>query len=272
MGLTSTSVNKHFEDNATFCAIFYGAQGSGKTLLAASAQKHPALASLAFVDADPGLASIVGDNSSEIQRLDFTVVKDLVGLPLYLKRTLPGVKTVVFDTISALGSIRLNELQGDSEVQDFRYYRTLTGNIERIIANLREAGYSVILTAGVQDETVMVDGNARLIKRRGDATPALWKRISHNVDHIWHTYLSPDGSYNLMVRPSFPPSGGEIVAKTRNERFNQLLKPLERPQRPGIIEIGRVGESTEKYPNLKTFYDLFLQAVGETDNGASSTD
>ncbi len=261
MPLTNKPVNDYIRDNPTFSVLLYGSQGSGKTILAASAQQHPLLANLAFVDADPGLLSIVGEDSKDIHQIDFTQVKDLKDVAGYLKRALPDVKTVVFDTISALASIRLGELQGENEVSDWRHYMTLTGNLDRIVNSLRSAGYNIIMTAGVKDETVQVQGSSRMVRRRPDLSPELNRRLEHFADYIWHTYVSPDQSYNLLIRPMMPASGGVIDAKTRNETFNQLLKPLERPQIPGVIQIGKVGDDINKYPNMVTFFDLFSQAI-----------
>jgi hypothetical protein len=85
--------------------------------------------------------------------------------------------------------------------------------------------------------------------------------LEHFADYIWHTYVSSDQSYNLLIRPMMPASGGVVDAKTRNEEFNKLLKPLERKEIPGVIQIGKVGDDISKYPNMVTFFDLFSQAI-----------
>lgn len=265
MPATSRSANEYIEESKTFCLLLYGNPGTGKTLLTASAQQNPKLANLGYVAADPGLFTIAGKNLDGVQIIDFTAVKDLKELPQFLKRSHPTVKTLVIDSISALASERMDELQGESDVVDWRYYGTIIGNLERIVHNLRGSGYNVIMTAGMKDQTRIeqTDKGQKIIfeKRRTDLSPGLDKRISHFVDFIWHTYLSPDGSYNILIRPNFPVGGGEILAKTRNESFNAKLKKFERPNLPGIIQIGKMGEDTNKFPNLNTFYNLYLEAL-----------
>ena len=106
MPLKQNTVDKYFEENRTFCGLFYGGPGVGKTLLAASAQKHDELKNVAFVDADPGLVSVVGYDPN-IVKIRFDQVKELASLPRFLKSELPQVRTVVFDTITAVTGKRL---------------------------------------------------------------------------------------------------------------------------------------------------------------------
>lgn len=261
MPLTNQTIPDYFKTPKVFTLLLYGDYGTGKTIFAASGQEHTGLANLAFIASDPGTASIASNKSENIYQIDFNVVKDLTNLPGYLRSTLPHVKTVVFDSIAALGALRLVELEGSAQVTDLRNYGELLKNITRILTDLRESGYNIIMTAGVKDEGVTVDMKFRPTFRRPNCTPGLWNMLSYFSGNIWHTYLSADQSYNLLIRPSFSANGMATAAKSRNEKYNALLKPLERANYPGVIQIGKVGESSDKYPKLDKLYELYLESL-----------
>lgn len=270
MPLSNGTVNTFFKENRTWCSLFYGAAGTGKTILAASGQHHKELANVGFIDADPGLVSIVGYDEN-IQKIGFDQVRELLSLPRYLKQMLPDVHTVVFDTITAVAGKRLTELseqgfssgkrgQDELQIQD---YKVVTGNIEKLIATMRSAGYSVIMTAGVKDEYNME--TQKLIVRRPDLPPELSRRMAHIADHIWHFHITADQSFNILYQPITTADGGKIEAKTRNPLFVSNLHKLDRQGIPNNIVIGKVNDDKNKYPDLATFYDLLLKAI---DNGS----
>lgn len=222
---------------------------------------------MAFVDADPGLVSVVGYDPN-IVKISFDQVKELASLPRFLKSELPQVRTVVFDTITAVAGKRLGELseqgytggkRGQDEIQ-IQDYKVVTGNIEKLISTMRSAGYSVIMTAGVKDE--YNQETHKLIERRPDLPPELSRRMAHVADHIWYLYMSNDASYNMLYKPMVTADGGVIQAKTRNFIFNDLMqKKYERQYVKNTIQIGAVGEDMSKYPNLGNFYGLLLEAI-----------
>lgn len=263
MGIKTTTVTSHFINDRSLCAMLYGLPGSGKTLLTASAQLHPLLGDLAYVDADPDGLLTIANYSDKIQKVSYDSLKDLISLPAYLTSKYPTVHTVVFDTLTAVKSLRLAEIaekRGDIDKSQIQDYGVMGNNIEKIVTDLRSAGYSVLFTAGVKDE----EKDGRFIKRRPDLPPALNMRMEHVVSFMWHLYKASDGSYNLLYLDQT--NERPIDIKTRNVGFINRMKALDKQGNAGIIKIGQVGDDPAKYPNLKTFYDLLLETLGDTND------
>lgn len=262
MPLKGTNTNDYVAEDATFSLLLYGSYGSGKTLLTASAQQHPALRDLVYIDADPGLSSIEGLAGIEnTNRIGFGNVSDLQLLPSYIKQNYPTTSTVVFDSITELVNIRLMELWGDRTDTDWRDYLTTKKNIMKILTNLRGAGYNIIMTATDRDETELIDKKPVLRKRRPDLPEKLFKQIAAFVDFMWHTYRTTDGAYNLLYMPLYQAGGAEFVAKTRKPSFVAQLEKIKRTDVKATIKIGQAGDDSKSYPNLSTLYTLYQSVL-----------
>lgn len=258
MPIGSVEITQHFSQDQAFCALFYGLPGSGKTLLAGSAQYHPALADVAFVDADlDGLLSIAGIEG--IHKISYDNLKDLITLPSYLHKNLPSVKTVVFDTMTSVKARRLAEIaekRGDIDKSQLQDYNVMGNNIEKIVSDLRGAGYSVIFTTGSKDEYSKA---GTFVKRCPDLPPALRLRMEHIASFIWHLYKGQDNTYNLVYLDS--EGGLPLDIKTRNLNFVEKLHKLDREGMPGTIQIGATGDPMSGFPNLATFYSLLTSTL-----------
>lgn len=265
MALKHEELNDYNIGEEGISFLLYGRPGSGKTTLTASAQKHPALANLAYISSDKGLISIT-QQFSNIVNITFDGVKDLLKLPAYIVSVLKAnnIHTVVIDSLTSLNNERLSELNGESDKIDFRNYGYSATNIEKIIHDLRSAGINVIMTAGEKDEYDTIDGKQVFKRRRPDMPPSLNNRAEYIADFIWNLFQAPDGSFNMVYQPQLVTgSVAPMDIKTRGAKFSAELDKLKKAGQQKIIQIGQVGsdpfDANKKYSDLSTFYDLLLK-------------
>lgn len=272
MPLVGETVQEYLSD-ATFSCLLYGAYGSGKTNLTASAQLNADLKDLLFVDVDPGLRTVAGAEEVDLMhRVHFDTIRELEGLSAYIKKNYPTTKTVVFDSVTEFVNLRLAEFwsnrKPDAEGRipiDFRDYFSTGNELMKVLTNLRGAGYNIILTAMAKDEfETGADKKPVFKRRRPDLPPRIFQVVAAFVDYMWHTYKSVDGTYNLLYQPFYTLSGAETVAKTRSLAYGAKLDKLQRKGMPGAIQIGEQGiNPIGKYPNLNTLYNLYKETLVE---------
>lgn len=207
--------------------LLYGDTGSGKTLNAASAARHPDLRPVLFLNFDDGMASITHiDGLHEVKITSINEMLAVVG-----QLTLPeaqraeeyrGFKTVVIDSLSAWRDNTMIELvnkavksnqrsEMTTQIQDFGQ---MSFTLASIIGGLRQQPFHLIFTAGVDKE---IQGEV-VVKTMPLLQPKLREAVSYMMSNIWYT-SQKDGAYRMLTLPR-----GIHTIKTRNPRFVRSLR------------------------------------------------
>lgn len=260
--------------------LVYGDTGVGKTTFAASAYRHPQLRRVGILDTDGGLTSIShwSDPGLVFASVDGTAnIEEVAMGAIGNKPPFNEFNTWVVDSLSRWVTDDMREIserefvrnpgkRGNSidtvQIQD---YKEMTARISRLSTGLKASRRNVIFTAALADIGATPD-NPNFSERRPHMPNAIWKSISHMMDCIWWVYRRPNGGIYALTRSVVLPTGGIVVAKTRNDRFATAL--LERSERDeqgkptGVIQIGHQDEpNTDKFLDMAKIYQIYLDSV-----------
>lgn len=238
--------------------LVYGKVGSGKTTLAATAQDHPALSPVLFLDFEGGVLSVAG--RGDIMRVPVRSMDELEAIVAALHMNDPiydAFQTVVLDSASEmLWLAQQEELQRSMRLQRGGSDRSpdemtlqdygISGNkMKRLLRALRDLPRHTVLTAHprlVMPASARNNPNVDPIEVTPNFTGQLREQVMGLMDFVWYAYMVPDSqasidNYNLLTRDF-----GVYRAKTRGQYFAQAL--------------GRVVSNTD----LPALYNLLLEA------------
>lgn len=252
----------------------YGPQGAGKTTFAATAQDHPEMRDVLFLDCEGGLMSVASRGDIHYERIHSTRQLEEIfwkvanGDPEYRR-----FKTFVIDSVTELQAVNLEEVVSEAiekekrrrRQQDIdrsidephlRDYGKSTTQLRRILRWYKNLPVNIILTAlpkyiyppkleGQQEN------DQQPIEVRPDVTDKLGNALMGLVDCVWYLYTEDvrDEAGNVIGKARFmlTQDYGPFRAKTRGQRFAQAL---------GLVV---------KDPYLPDLYDLLLKTEGGED-------
>lgn len=254
--------------------LLYGATGSGKTLTAASAARHPELRPVLFLNFDDGMASITHiEGLHEVRITSINEMLAVVGqLILPEENREPeyrGFKTLVIDSLSAWRDATMNELvtkavaskqrtEMTTQIQDFGQ---MSFTLASIIQGLRQQPFHLVFTAGLDQE---IEGD--IIQRTMPLMqPKLRESVSYMMSFIWYM-AQKDGKYRMLTLPR-----GVHTIKTRNPRFARAIQQetvkrglataADDKKKDGSAYIGwwdmKLDDNDIPTPGIDTLYDLF---------------
>ena len=237
--------------------LVYGSPGVGKTSLAATANPHPDLGPVLYLDLEGGLLSVAGKdvaavpirNTGELEEVFFALHKGDASVAQY--------KTVVIDSGTALSNRALAEWtqrnmgraarkgRGDADrlVDDVQLedYGKMTMQMRRLLGWFRDLDRHLIVTA-LPRFVYPKDADTRTADPI-DVGPSFTAQLQGNVvgmmDFVWYQYKDPQERRYLLTRQK-----GAYQAKTRGQRFAAAL-----------------GEIVAD-PDLGHIYDLLIRTEG----------
>lgn len=254
--------------------LLYGATGSGKTLTAASAARHPELRPVLFLNFDDGMASIThieGLHEVRIKTINemLAVVGQLILPEDQREPEYRGFRTLVIDSLSAWRDATMNELvtkavaskqrsEMTTQIQDFGQ---MSFTLASVIQGLRQQPFHLVFTAGLDQE---IEGD--IIQRTMPLMqPKLRESVSYMMSFIWYM-AQKDGKYRMLTLPR-----GVHTIKTRNPRFVRaiqletvkrgLAKSTDEKKKDGSAYVGwwdmELDSNDIPTPGIDTMYDLF---------------
>jgi len=241
--------------------LLYGPQGAGKTYMAATAQDHPDMANVLFLNCEGGLISIA--HRGDIDAVDITTIDQLEEVCLTLKEGgYEGVTTVVVDSVTELQSISLTGIVEESMASNpkdkhtnrdelfLADYGHSTKQLSRILRMFRDLPLNVVLIAHPKE--VYPPGSkgpketATPLSIRPMLTDKLCGAVMGYWDFVW--YLSDVDGEN--PRHLITHTDGTVKVKTRGAPFSEHL----------LDEYGGIVED----PDLPTLYNMFCTTQGVT--------
>jgi hypothetical protein len=240
--------------------LVYGPQGVGKTTMAASAQDHPDMRDVMFLNFEGGLVSIA--HRGDVQALDIKHIKDLEGIFWSLvRKEYEGVRTLVIDSATEMQTLAIDasiakrgeDRQIDVDEITLRDYGKSTAQLKRLFRWFRDLPMHVILTALPKQVIVGQDDVPAALRQPAMIKPGLTDRLSDAVmgymDFVWYLYTREveDEEENVVEeRVLLTRSHGAVRAKTRGAHFAEAL-----------------GDGVIVDPSLPKLYDLFIASQTE---------
>jgi len=260
-------------DNVFLNVMLYGPPGIGKTWLASTAQNHPKMKDVYYLNVDGGLATIGGRgdikaiNIVGIEKFKPTAEKPGLGEnqstledEFWRLAARQGdyadINTVVIDSgtecqtlnleILSTEAMKKNKSRSPDELWIDDYGKS-TAQLKRIFRWFRDLPMNVIVTAlpqNVYPKTESKNKTVEPVEVRPQFTDKLGTSVMGYMDMVWYLYKDKEGGHLLTQEY------GIFKAKTRGMKFSKEL---------GLIVDVKDGlDPTSKGLDLTDIFDLFL--------------
>lgn len=229
--------------------LLYGLQGVGKTTFAASAQDHPKMSPVLFINLEGGLLSVAG--RGDIHSVNISSISELEELYWAIRKgeePFNQFKTFIIDSGSEMQQLSLQEtvIRNTAEGQKKGKFqnRTLdeiyledygqsTAQMKRLFRWFRDLPHNVIITALPQFVYPRGGEDGDPIEVRPAFTEKLANSIIGYVDFVWYMYALDDGSRHMLTQTK-----GIYRAKTRGANFAPALgETVDNPVLPDIYDL-----------------------------------
>lgn len=234
--------------------LVYGYQGSGKTMLAASAQDHEELSNVLFLNIEGGLMSVA--NREDILAIDIKStehIQDIFRVLVGGGEELKGVNTVVIDSVTELQTMNLEEIartrSSNKDMITREDYMKSTTMLKRLLRLYRDLPLNVIYTA-IPKAITPNQGEGAPTEIRPSLTASLCDSVMGYVDLVWYLYATEkvieegETKSKVTVRRLLTQERGIYRGKTRDPEFAERLGPMvEDPNLPEIYDLWRNGAS-----------------------------
>lgn len=222
--------------------LVHGPPGAGKTVLAATAQEHPDMQNVLFLNIEGGLLSL--GTKKGVKAVDIRRVDDLEEVFWKLVNKEPGwdkYQTVVIDSGSELETLSLQGIASDAfddakarhkekskrtSIDDLwqEDYGKNSARLKRVFRWFRDAPFHVIITAlSKKVFSKPPDKNTEPVLL--DVVPSFTDKLCTSVmgycDFVWYMYQDEEGKRHLLTQPK-----GVYRAKTRGVKFPVAIGPV----------------------------------------------
>ena len=238
--------------------MVYSFQGAGKTVFAAEANDHPALAPALFLNIEGGLLSVAYRGDVDYVDIRTTTELEQMLWDLATARHNPssewaGIKTIVIDSGTEVQTMNLEEIGAEATRKNSKHpknelwpedYQESTITLKRVFRMARDLPYNLIVTALPKIVYPRTAGNNRSQQVQSSQpteispwmTAKLAEAVMGYMDHVWYMWEDAAGRHMLTK------SQGIYRCKTRGYNFAQ-----------------RIGTVVNN-PSLVELYDLFLES------------
>lgn len=264
--------------------LLYGPPGVGKTWLASTAQDHPKMANVMYLNVEGGLLTVA--SRGDIKAIDIIAIErfkstpDMPSLPenqstledefwkLANKQDADyaSIRTVVIDSGSECQTLNLecivqaalragknkNRVDQDDIWQED--YGKSTNQLKRLFRWFRDLDVNVVITA--LPATVypkkadnQQNTNADPIDVRPQFTAKLSEAVMGYVDFVWYLFEDENGQRSLLTKKT-----GVYRAKTRGIKFAEALG--------AVVPIKDENDPKSKGYDLADIYDLYMEIEG----------
>lgn len=233
--------------------LIYGSPGVGKTTFAATAQDHPAMKDVLFLNVEGGLLSVAG--RGDIAAIDIRsaeVLEEVFWEFVKEDGDYKQYKTVVLDSGTEAQNMGLEQIVREAmnvsgskrEDRDKFYledYGKSNNQLTRLFRWFRDAPIHFIMTA--TPKNVYPKGSNENVSPES-VQPSFTAKLAESaqgfMDFVWYMYIDPSDNKRKLLTSERPP----YKAKTRGPRFAEAIG-----QRCDI-------------DNLPDLYELFIKTEG----------
>ena len=223
------------QEAVKFHLMVLGASGHGKTSFGCTPQ-HPGLLPALLIDVDKGLSSITRPGwwpgVRVLEPEDMAAIPKLATILKLPEAKQPewarGVKTVIIDSLSALGEETVAEVAASplSDTQSAfqagqRDYLIAQNMLLVAINNLKAVGVNVIAMAGTSTKE---EGSS------ADLSPGLKKKLQYKWSFIWKLKVVTTASGAVLHLIETLPKNEKDELKTRHSGFRRLLETESLPR------------------------------------------
>lgn len=266
------------EVNRPFRLLLYGTAGTGKTLLASTAQDHKDLGNVLFLDTDDGLATI--NHRNDIYTIKWDGAEIIEALANEFSKPVEkrigvysGIKTLVIDSVTTLKDRDLEDLKQAKVASDdgnkylsYTEWNKMMDHVTTFIDRIAQTDINLILIA---EADFREDAGVQVV--RPALNPALWRKIAHRMDYIWRCY-ERGGRYRIQLN-----NDNQYTGKTRNPLFVEALASHNLAQAReelgdkvnslSPVDMSKIKNTfaipSSDYPTLAVMYDMYLKAIAD---------
>ena len=241
--------------------MIYAPPGAGKTTLFGTAQRHPNMQHVLFIDVEGGLSSVSHIDGILYER----VGKDDAGKPNHrtcedLERIFwslvnkekgyEKIQTVVIDSGTELQGMDLQDIvmshvndpkhrRDNPDLLEQRDYMLNTSRLKRIFRLFRDADFHFFVSALTRK---IEDDKGNMTEMAPHFTQKLGETLMGYMDFVWFMYVDKDGNRKMLTQPK-----GPYKAKTRGQEFAEAIGAVvENPTMPELYELYLKSGNTNK--------------------------
>ncbi len=216
--------------------LIYGRPGVGKTQFGATAQQHPDMKDVLFLNVEGGLLTVAGQGvfAADVGKGTsgkHNVISDLESVIFAIAGKKPGYESINTIVVDSASEIQTKELE-DSGLD----YKTNTTTLKRVFRMLKDLNVNVVFTALANTEYKQNTTEPQSVSP--GLTPKVGESLMGYVDCVWYYFKDSKGERCLLTNEK-----GVFRAKTRNAKFQSLI-----------------GEVV-KNPNLSELYTKLCEAL-----------
>jgi phage nucleotide-binding protein len=220
--------------------LVYGAIGTGKTTLTASAQDSQWGRDVLFIDLEGGTMSISDRKDIAVYRP--MAWEDLIRVYKEIKNATPSpFQTIVVDSLSEVQKLAVKYIIGNKPVDQISQpdWGKANNNLLEMVRAFRELAHTkqinTIFTALERDT---VNGQTGAIKTGIDLTPQSAKDVGAAMDMVGYLTWNPKSGKRILHLQG----DGKFVAKVRQPKTGKLLpNAMENPSLGALLDALRGG-------------------------------